>query len=83
MKLAHATLLDKNSIKKVFEEILPRYKADETTFVKTIKSKPRKGDSAAMAFVSLTKTIADTPAKDEAKSEKKGKVTVTTRTKKR
>jgi len=82
-KLAHAILFDKNAIKKVFEEILPRFKSDETTFVKLVKATPRKGDSASMAFVSLLKTIVDSPVKEAVLTEKKDKVTVTTRTKKK
>lgn len=53
-KLAHQTLLDKNAIKKVFEDVLPRYQAAETTFIRTYRVLPRRGDSAEMVRLSLT-----------------------------
>jgi large subunit ribosomal protein L17 len=52
-KIAHATLFDKKAIEKVFEEILPRYKKDDTTFVRSLKTAPRKGDNAPQTLVSL------------------------------
>jgi len=53
-KLAHALLLDKNAIKKVFEEVLPRYKDGDTTFVRHLRVTPRKGDNAPQMIVLLT-----------------------------
>lgn len=52
-KLAHSTLLDKKAIAKVFEEILPRYKSNETTFVRSLKAASRKGDNAPQTMVAL------------------------------
>ncbi len=69
-KLAHATLLDKNAIKKVFEEVLPRFKNEETTFVKSIKAFPRRGDNAAQRMVLLTATLKIEEPKKEAKTAK-------------
>ncbi len=56
-KIAHATLFDKKAIVKVFEEILPRYKGDATTFVRSLKVAPRKGDNAPQALVSLLEQL--------------------------
>ncbi|HUD20454.1 MAG TPA: 50S ribosomal protein L17 [Candidatus Saccharimonadales bacterium] len=56
-RYAHETLLDKNAVKKMFEEILPRYKSGETTFVRTFRLLPRKGDSAEMMMVSLIRPL--------------------------
>lgn len=56
-KIVHQTLLDKNAIKKVFEEVLPRYEPNETTYVKLLRAMPRHGDSAAMVRLSLIKTL--------------------------
>ena len=83
-KLAHATLFDVNAVKKVFEEILPRFKSGETTFVKVLNCAPRRGDSAAMAIVALTKTLvaAEAPKVAEEAPKADSKVKVTTRTKK-
>lgn len=52
-KLAHATILDKMAIRKLFEEILPRYQKTETTFVNVLRLTSRPGDNAPMALVSL------------------------------
>jgi large subunit ribosomal protein L17 len=70
-RYAAATLFDKNAVKKVFEELLPRYNNAETTFVRHFRVIPRKGDSAAMAMVSLIKPfqIKEKTAKAEAVSK--------------
>lgn len=52
-RLAHQTLLDPNAVKKVFEEILPRFDAKETTFVREYRIMPRRGDNAPQTMVSL------------------------------
>lgn len=65
-KIAHATLFDKNAIAKVFEEILPRYEKEDTTFVRSLKVAPRKGDNAPQTLVSLIATLS-------VKEEKKAK----------
>lgn len=56
-RLAHQTLLNKSAVKKVFEEILPRYTSSETTFVTTHRLTPRKGDGASQTLVALTKLL--------------------------
>lgn len=57
-RLAAATLLDPNAIRKVFEEIMPRYDEKETTFVRHLRVAPRKGDSAQMIMVALIRPLA-------------------------
>lgn len=71
-KLAHSTLFDKKAITKVFEEILPRYKSDDTTFVRSLRMSPRKGDNAPQTMVALL-----IPLKVEAKATVKTEKTVT------
>jgi len=56
-RLAAKTLLDKNAINKIFEEILPRYKKEETTFVRSYRVMPRKGDTAQMMMVNIIKPL--------------------------
>lgn len=56
-RLAHQTLLTKISVQKLFEEILPRFEADTTTFVTKHQIAPRRGDSAKQAMVSLQKLL--------------------------
>ncbi len=64
-KVAHATLFDKKAIEKVFEEILPRYKSEDTTYVRSLRMQPRKGDNAPQTLVSLIAPlkVAETKAK--------------------
>lgn len=70
-RLANQTLLDANTAVKVFEEILPRYRPDETTFVRHFRVIPRHGDSAEMMMVTLIKPLQVKPTKAEAPAEKK------------
>jgi large subunit ribosomal protein L17 len=56
-KLAHETFLDKNAVKKTFEDLLGRYGKTDTTYVRTFNMAPRHGDAAAMAMVSLIKPL--------------------------
>lgn len=74
-RLAHSTLLDKNAIVKVFEEILPRYSKGETTFVRGIKVAPRAGDAAPQMAVTLIVPLKTAVAKDEEKTSNEKKVT--------
>lgn len=71
-KLAHQVLLDENAIKKVFEEILPRFDATETNFLRTLRVAPRRGDSAEQRLVMLTKTL-QVSAKPAPKAKKTDK----------
>ncbi len=64
-RLSGQTLFDKNASLKVFEEILPRYGADQAAFVRTFRVIPRHGDNAEMAMVTFTK-----PLQVKAKAEK-------------
>lgn len=82
-KLAHATLFDKKAIAKVFEEILPRYKKEDTTFVRSLRVSPRKGDNAPQTLVSLlvplkveepkAKTVKEEKATAQPKAKKAAK----------
>lgn len=56
-RLAAKTMFDANAVKKIFEEIMPRYKDSETTFVRHYKVMPRKGDSAEMVMISLIRPL--------------------------
>lgn len=70
IRYAQAILFDPNALKKVFEEIAPRYPSDATTFVRSYKTSPRKGDSAEQVIVSLLKPLQVEP--DKAETEKAG-----------
>jgi large subunit ribosomal protein L17 len=75
-KLSHQLLLDSNAIKKTFEEILPRYKNEETTFIRSYKVAPRRGDSAEMVMISFIH-----PLTVETTNKKSEKNTINTETK--
>lgn len=74
-KRAHSTLFDKNAVKKVYEEILPRYKKEDTTFVRSARLFPRKGDNAPQTLVSLIAPlkIVEKPKTAAAKKESNDK----------
>lgn len=77
-KLAHETLFDSNAVKKTFEDLLPRFDATTTTFVRSLKTTPRHGDNAPMTLVMLAKaTKAEKPVakSKEAVAEKPAKKT--------
>lgn len=81
-KLAHQTFFDTNAVKKTFEEILPRYQKEETTFVRSFRVVARKGDNAPQMMVSLIRPLV--VKKGEAKEETKAlnpKPKTTTKTK--
>lgn len=60
-KIAHQTLVDSSAIKKLFEEVLPRYQAQETTFVRQYKVVARRGDNAPMVTVALLHPLSIEP----------------------
>lgn len=62
-RLTHQTLLDKNAVRKVFEELLPRYKKEETTFVRLLRTQSRHGDNASMALVTFIRPLVATETK--------------------
>lgn len=82
-KLAHQTLLDPNAVKKVFEEILPRFAKSETNFVREYKVMPRRGDNSPQALVALIKPLGAKVAKATTETKAAGKEpAVTVRSKK-
>lgn len=48
-----AFFLDKNAVKKINEQLLPRYQTRKTGFVKSYKIKPRIGDGSKMVLLEL------------------------------
>jgi large subunit ribosomal protein L17 len=48
-----AKLQDKNSTKKLVEEIAPKYKKRDGGYTRIIKTRIRRGDAAQMAFIEL------------------------------
>lgn len=70
-KLAHQVLLDKNAVKKTFEDILPRFDISATNYVRAINATPRRGDNAKQIAVMLIEQVVKdqkAPITSEAKS---------------
>ncbi|KUJ79679.1 50S ribosomal protein L17 [Microbulbifer flavimaris] len=52
-RLAFARLRDKDAVKKLFEELGPRYESRPGGYIRILKCGFRAGDKAPMAFVEL------------------------------
>lgn len=65
-RLANQTLLDPNAVKKVFEEVLPRFSEGETNFVREYKVMPRRGDNSPQTMVAFIRPLTAEKAKPTA-----------------
>ncbi|MEK7202402.1 MAG: bL17 family ribosomal protein [Patescibacteria group bacterium] len=70
-KYAHSVLLDKNAVKKVFEDILPRYELSATNYVRSLSAAPRRGDNAKQLAVMLIKEASIEPSAKKATADVK------------
>jgi large subunit ribosomal protein L17 len=78
-RLAFARIRDKDTVKKLFEDIGPRNKTRPGGYVRILKTGPRKDDNAPMAIVELVerqsaiaeKTVSEKPAKKKVATAKK------------
>lgn len=64
-RLAFSRLRNKEAVRKLFEELGPRYNARPGGYMRILKFGPRAGDNAPMAFVELV----DRPMKGEEAAE--------------
>jgi len=52
-RLVAAKLYDREVLKKLFDEIVPRYQDRPGGFTRVVKLQPRRGDGAPMAMIEL------------------------------
>src|SRR5690625_2547038 len=64
-RLAFSRLRNKEAVRKLFEELGPRYNARPGGYMRILKYGPRTGDNAPMAFVELV----DRPLDDGGSTE--------------
>ncbi len=73
VRLAFATLRDKEAVKKLFSDIGARYTEINGGYTRVLKLGPRKGDAAPMALIELTQKKERPEQEKEQKKEAKAK----------
>jgi large subunit ribosomal protein L17 len=64
-RLAFAFLRDKGTVKKIFTDVARRYEGVNGGYVRVLKIGRRRGDSAPLCLVELTRRVQEQKAKKE------------------
>lgn len=70
-RLAFARLNNKEAVKRLFADIAPRYAARKGGYTRVVKTAPRAGDGAPMAFIELIDRVHKAPKVKKAASDAK------------
>lgn len=68
-RIAFSRIRDKDAVKKLFEEIGPRYVARPGGYLRILKCGYRAGDKAPLAFIELVDRPASTNAVDDSSDD--------------
>jgi large subunit ribosomal protein L17 len=66
MRMAYKVLQDRTLVKKVFDDIAPRFEEVSGGYTRVLKNGFRRGDCAPMAIIELTKSKQQAKKKDNA-----------------
>ena len=74
-RLAFAYLNNKDAVKKLFGDIAPRFHQRPGGYTRVVKSRPRQGDGAPMAYIEFVDRVVEVKEAEEPKKPTRKKKT--------